>query len=135
VKAITFHQPWATLIAIGAKRYETRTWPTNHRDQLAIHAGKALDKIPDPARDRLITGVLRMHGYGTPSDLPRGAVVAIARVVGVHQAKRLRAKLNSEERAFGDFSDGRYAWEIADVRPIDPPVPVRGRERFWEWNP
>ncbi|KQO04623.1 hypothetical protein ASF12_13925 [Paenibacillus sp. Leaf72] len=39
MKAITIIQPWATLIAIGAKQYETRGWSTKHRGALAIHAG------------------------------------------------------------------------------------------------
>src|SRR6185369_10465534 len=33
-------QPWATLLAIGAKRWETRSWPSNFRGTFAIHAAK-----------------------------------------------------------------------------------------------
>lgn len=40
MKALTLWQPWATLIAIGAKTIETRSWSTNHRGPLAIHAAK-----------------------------------------------------------------------------------------------
>jgi hypothetical protein len=31
MKALTLHQPWATLVALGAKQIETRSWPTRHR--------------------------------------------------------------------------------------------------------
>lgn len=41
MKALTLHQPWATLVAIGAKTVETRGWATKHRGPLAIHAGTA----------------------------------------------------------------------------------------------
>lgn len=41
MKALTVHQPWATLIAIGAKRLETRSWSTSYRGPLAIHAAKS----------------------------------------------------------------------------------------------
>jgi activating signal cointegrator 1 len=44
MKAITLTQPWATLVAIGAKRIETRSWPTNYRGPLAIHAAKGFPK-------------------------------------------------------------------------------------------
>jgi hypothetical protein len=44
MKSITIIQPWATLIALGEKKYETRGWPTKHRGPLAIHAGKKIDK-------------------------------------------------------------------------------------------
>jgi hypothetical protein len=40
VKAITLQQPWASLIALGAKSVETRSWSTAYRGPLAIHAGK-----------------------------------------------------------------------------------------------
>lgn len=39
MKALTIRQPWAQLIAIGAKTIETRSWPTKHRGRIAIHAG------------------------------------------------------------------------------------------------
>ncbi len=38
MKALTLHQPWAHLVAIGAKRIETRSWATSYRGRLAIHA-------------------------------------------------------------------------------------------------
>jgi len=45
MKAITIHQPYASLIACGAKIYETRSWATKYRGKIAIHAGKS-----DPIR-------------------------------------------------------------------------------------
>ena len=40
MKAITVIQPWASLLAEGAKLYETRSWKTNYRGEILIHAGK-----------------------------------------------------------------------------------------------
>lgn len=48
MKALSLTQPWASLIAIGAKRVETRSWSTNHRGPVAIHAAKGFPKF---ARD------------------------------------------------------------------------------------
>ncbi len=42
MKALTLYQPWATLVAIGAKRVETRNWTTSYRGQLAIHVSKTV---------------------------------------------------------------------------------------------
>lgn len=39
MKALTLHQPWATLVAVGAKQVETRGWATRYRGPIAIHAG------------------------------------------------------------------------------------------------
>jgi hypothetical protein len=45
VKALTVRQPWASLIACGAKTIETRSWRTSYRGPIAIHAGKTIDGI------------------------------------------------------------------------------------------
>ena len=34
MKAPSLWQPWASAIAVGAKRVETRSWPTNYRGPL-----------------------------------------------------------------------------------------------------
>lgn len=44
MKAITLKQPWASLVAYGIKKYEFRTWKTNYRGKLLIHAGAGVDK-------------------------------------------------------------------------------------------
>ena len=47
MKALTLYQPWASLIAIGAKQFETRSWPaprTAIGDVVAIHAGRKEDR-------------------------------------------------------------------------------------------
>lgn len=40
MKAITVLQPWATLLVTGKKHIETRSWKTNYRGEILIHAGK-----------------------------------------------------------------------------------------------
>src|SRR3954451_22243677 len=47
IPALTLTQPWATLVAIGAKQIETRSWGTSYRGWLAIHAAKG---YPDAAK-------------------------------------------------------------------------------------
>jgi hypothetical protein len=92
MKALSLWQPWASAIAVGAKRVETRSWATAYRGPLAIHAAKRLVK------DDLLhyhcswswTGALWPLGFGMipglpkeqrdappESKLPFGAVVAV----------------------------------------------------------
>ena len=40
MRAISLWQPWASVVALGSKRIETRHWSTGHRGPLAIHAAK-----------------------------------------------------------------------------------------------
>lgn len=82
MKALSLTQPWASLIAFSVKRIETRSWGTNYRGPLAIHAAKGM---PRPAFDMcfeepFLTTLRAAHLLG-PSDLPRGAVVATCRLV------------------------------------------------------
>ena len=44
MKVLTIKQPWASLIIEGYKEYEFRSWKTNYRGELLIHAGKSIDK-------------------------------------------------------------------------------------------
>ena len=39
-RAISLHQPWASLVALGIKRYETRSWSTKFRGKLLICSAK-----------------------------------------------------------------------------------------------
>lgn len=48
IKALTLWEPFASLVAYGVKRIETRSWPTSYRGPLAIHAAQ---REPDAARN------------------------------------------------------------------------------------
>lgn len=43
IKALSIMQPWAWLIVAGHKDVENRTWWTNYRGPVLIHAGKKAD--------------------------------------------------------------------------------------------
>lgn len=87
IKAITIHQPWASLIASGDKQYETRGWKTKYRGPLAIHASKKdpckmpllgqekLERYVDEAVDKG-----RIPGWCI---MPTGAVIAIGELVNI----------------------------------------------------
>jgi hypothetical protein len=60
-RAISLRQPWASLIVYGLKTVEIRTWQTDYRGPLLIHASKTVDedamlrfKIQDPPKGCLI---------------------------------------------------------------------------------
>ena len=40
IKVLSIIEPWATLIKEKKKYIETRTWKTNYRGELYIHASK-----------------------------------------------------------------------------------------------
>src|SRR5258708_14669636 len=97
MKALSVHQPWASLIAAGKKTIEVRSWSTRHRGPLLICATK------------------RPHRND-----PIGVAVAVVKVLDV------RRFLRSDVRAAccqGSATD--YAWVLGDGLSIDP-FPVTG---------
>ncbi|HVB09053.1 MAG TPA: ASCH domain-containing protein [Bacillota bacterium] len=133
MKALTLTQPWASLIAAGEKRIETRSWSTRHRGPLAIHAALG---FPPAARRRCATeptaSALRRHGWADAASLPRGAIVATCRLVDVRPIASPADAPPGDHAAFGDFGPGRWAWVLEDIRPLVPPRPARGRLGLWE---
>lgn len=136
MRALTLTQPWASLVAIGAKRIETRSWPTAWRGPLAIHAAQG---FPAAARrccyEQAFRIVLDWHELN-PANLPRGVVLATCRLVDCVPTEdaELLSGLTWFESSFGDYSPGRWAWVLDDIQPLAHPVPARGALGLWSWK-
>ncbi|MBW7475933.1 ASCH domain-containing protein [Paenibacillus oenotherae] len=150
MRVITVIQPWATLIAIGAKRFETRPRRTHIRGPLAIHAGKKVDR--EACEREPIKSTLVKYGY-TSDNLPTGAVVATClisecwKVIGEADVpvqgtrvlidptgeKMFGITQDIDEFHFGDLTPGRYAWELTNVKQLAEPIPAKGQQGFWNF--
>ena len=138
VKALSLHQPWATLIAAGVKNIETRSWspPRNLIGQrIAIHAAKKVVSFPDtPAYREFNDAVSNALGHDWLGKIPTGVVVAIATLKTARQVPGDTAIPQGDELLFGDFTPGRWMWELSDVQLLDPPLPVRGHQGLWNFD-
>lgn len=140
-KAITLWQPWATLVAIGAKEYETRSWSTNYRGPLAIHAAKTKDHLDLGFENPFMREALRKYGIRSTEQFPLGAILAVVELVDCLPVEKLRVtalpnerlRIEDHERAFGDFSAGRFAWKLQMGYRFFKPIPARGRQGLWNW--
>lgn len=151
MKALTLHQPWATLMAIGAKYIETRRWPTNYRGELAIHAAKV---FPGYAKDAcysipILKALGWPHGKGTTQQwlddinsrikaLPLGAIVGTCDLVlifetGLITNSSILARVE-QEKGLGNYAPGRFGWMTANMKRRDPPVAARGAQGLWDWH-
>jgi hypothetical protein len=139
MKSISLSQPWAQLIAIGAKTIETRSWRTYHRGTLAIHAAQ---RIPPLAR-RLIMeepfySTLRKAYSGGAIDgwLPLGAIVAVcelSEIIHIPPQWEMSIEYPTEpELSFGDYTPGRYAWYLKNIHPLQVPIPCKGALSVWD---
>lgn len=139
MKAITLHDPWGWAIREGFKRFETRSWKPRQCPpfDLAIHVGA---RIPAYAREiatyhEPIAAVLRQCAYDIDAPIHwLGCIICIVQVVAYHPTADACAKglINPDEREWGDYSAGRWAWEFSQVRPVDPPIPARGYQFLWD---
>ena len=152
MKAITLTQPWATLVSLGAKTIETRSWGTSHRGWLAIHAAKTMPSFArDLCFDEPFFSALEAAGDWVPDaenptvtklNLPYGAIVA---VVNLHHVGEIRRAWNGnpyvypkdwsvtgDEVAFGDYTFGRRGWILANPHPLREPIPCRGAQGLWD---
>lgn len=146
MKALTIWQPWASLIATGAKRIETRGWATGYRGPLAIHAATRWTReqrelvLEEPFRSRLPADEDQAEPgqCALPLEAARawnpslGRYLAIAELEDCVPTQELRREISEEEYAFGNFEHGRYGWVLSDVRRLWLPIEGRGQQGLWD---
>ena len=69
-------------------------------------------------------------------ELPYGCVVAVGHLIEVFPTDEYWFRLNvkMKDLELGDWSKGRFAWDIAEVKALEPPIPIRGFQGLWEWD-
>jgi hypothetical protein len=133
MKAISLLQPWASLVVMGVKTIETRSWGTKYRGPILIHAsiGKAGNIFADE--------LLFKKYIPDFKQLPFGAIIGqvtitnVIRIESLNLTDDLINKLTMEEKAFGDYTEGRYAWLLEDYIKFKTPIPARGTLNIWEY--
>lgn len=116
MKAQTLWQPWASLVAEGLKRVETRCWATKYRGPLAHFSERFLRHKP--------SGLIE----------PKGYVLCTCTLVSIELVENVRDDLDDRELAFGNFEDGRYAWFLENIQRLVRPIPTKGNRLLWEWD-
>lgn len=156
MKAITIFQPQASLIAVRAKPFETRTWAPPAAligQRLAIHAAMGAGGAPLEDWQRAAAEAALSMPAAKWHTLPHGAVICTALLRGAHQVQRCRhSEMDVEFRAsvpgsenmvaftgtgleFGDFRQSRWCWHLTDVEHISSPAATRGYQGLWNWEP
>lgn len=144
MRMLTLWQPWASLIALGLKQYETRDWKTFYRGKLVIHAAK---RPIDQAGRELIADLRFMQGQemrisGDESAYPLGCVVAIADLTDCQRmfdtyffgstklppSQIAIDSISDLEEAVGYWAHGRYALKLENVIALPEPIPAIGRQ-------
>jgi hypothetical protein len=156
MKALTIWQPWASLIMIGAKPVEWRSWYAfrkMHGQRIVIHAGarKVVHGEVAELIQRIHTEAAQRRA-GEPVDDPTGlhldlALALLEPVLTGEEILPLSAGLGTavmgEPRLAIDLgypvdSDRlemqNWGWPLTSVQPFVDPVACRGGRGFWEWS-
>ena len=141
MKVTSIWQPYASLIVHGHKVVETRGWPAP-KSLIGQTIGIASTKNIKPYQRKLFEGETDFrHHYdqtGLPEliDLPHGCVLG---TVTLHSCDVITEDdledISDAEREFGWWEVGSYAWRLRYPRPFPEPIPARGAQGIWNWDP
>jgi len=157
MKALSLWQPWATAIARGSKRVETRGWSTRYRGPIAIHAAKRcvwfeLLHYKCCWNWCGVLGIQMAADLDLANFLPFGGIVAVADLVDccptesftvgeldvarLPEGEQYSNLYRWTERQLGDFSPGRFGFVLDNIRPTEL-IRCRGAQRIFnvpdEW--
>lgn len=135
MKALTIWQPWASLLAMGLKKYETRSWKTNHRGPMAIHAAKKpIKEVEKFLLPEAYIEIMKLLENKPLKDMPTSCIVGIGKLAECHLIdEEFIKKLSPIEKLLGDYTPGRYAWEFKEMKPLSLPLAAKGSQGIWNW--
>lgn len=149
LRAVSVKLPWAALLVLGLKRFESRTWPTRYRGWLAVHsssspasrneAGRAWSSLI-MAADDVPRGWKRSARRGSRCAhlelAPRGAFLGLVNVGACFPPDIIAGELDETERALGSYGSNVHGWRMDEAIALPEPVTgVTGRLGLWRPKP
>lgn len=130
MKVLSLTEPYATLIKEKKKWVETRSWKTNYRGILYIHASLTKMKKIDAENKELMNLI---------KDIPLnyGHIICKCNLVDcVYMTEDYvnNMKLNHQEFICGTYETGRYAWILEDIEVLKHPIKVKGHLGIWNYE-
>ncbi len=124
MRVITLKQPWATLVAMGIKNIEFRSWKTNYRGKILIHAGIGIDKQ-----------AMKKYEY-LGFEYPSGCIVAETEIIDcLYLDDELNKKIISQKNiAYGSKYRTGYAWILSNTKKINSSIKIKGQLGIWNIN-
>ena len=127
LKVLSIKEPYASLIKEKKKLIETRSFKTNYRGELYIHASKTKNKIKENNDFlKLIENL----------DLNCGYIICKCNLVDciymTEEYVNNMKKNNYQEYICGEYKVGRYAWVLENIEAIDS-IRAKGQLNIWNY--
>lgn len=129
MKALSVRNPWAAAIIHLGKDVENRTWTTQHRGRIAIHASLEPDRdaiIPidtDPRIDADYFDCLRLDA---------GKIIGTVNLVSIHRDGECPVGCNVEWAFPETGPRPMFHWILRDPHPFETPWAHKGALQLWE---
>ena len=127
MKVLSIKEPFATLIKDKVKIYETRSWKTNYRGEIYIHASLTKSKSDN---------VEKANKYLKTSPSPGKILCKCILVDCIPMTKEFINYINNEtnEADYGRYEEGRYAWKLKVIEVLDNPIQAKGKLGIWNYS-
>ncbi len=114
-KALTVKQPFASLILMGKKKYEIRSWQTKYRGQLVICAAQKFHEGNVWISDKKNIAVDDFVKIFTPQiKFPLQCILALAELVDCRLMKP-----SDCPKSMTAFSPNLFCWHLENVTPLE----------------
>ncbi len=129
MKVLSLIEPYATLIKEKKKMIETRSWKTNYRGELYIHASATA--IPKDWKNQEVMKFVDV------SKLSYGYILCKCNLVDCqYMTKEYVEHMKKEhpmEYLCGVYKEGRYAWILDSITPLEHPIKAKGSLNLWNY--
>lgn len=116
LRCLSIRQPFAWAVCAGIKTVENRSWQTDHRGLIAIHASATKQRVTQLLREN--KGTKLTQGFFTYS-----AIIGVAELLDV-------VDMNSDLES-NPFAAGEKCWILNNSRLLPNPIPIKGRLRLY----
>ncbi len=130
MKVLSLTEPYATLVKENKKLIETRSWKTDYRGELYIHASAT--KIPKEWKENK-----ELMGLVDNVSLNFGNIICKCNLVDcIYMTKDYVENMhnnNYQEYICGLYEEGRYAWVLDNIIPLKTPIKAKGQLNIWNY--
>lgn len=124
---LSMHQPWASMLVMGIKQHEGRTWYTPYRGRLWIHAGS---KDPDDCDIKELESFYKIlysnHNIKFPDSYPTSCLLGYVDITDCVSSDIYRSQFPNGE------SESEFVFVCNNFRELIAKIPMSGQHKIYK---